>query len=69
MMDSPFKVNENMEDHLQTDKYYKKDPKDALFNISDYRNKFLPNCPNQESKISPPQKKKDKSKSPDLKKS
>lgn len=39
-MDSPFKANEFIEDHLQTDKYFKKDQKNALFNITDQRNKF-----------------------------
>ena len=30
IMDSPFKINEYMDDHLGIDKYFKKDPKNAL---------------------------------------
>jgi len=29
-MDSPFKINDNMDDHLGIDKYFKKDPKNAI---------------------------------------
>ena len=30
IMDSPFKINEYMDDHLGIDKYFKKDPKNTL---------------------------------------
>ena len=30
IMDSPLKINQYMDDHLAIDKYFKKDPKNAL---------------------------------------